>query len=327
MLITAGIGRFTPRSLPAGEGWVGRGLEFFVLSFQAYAGKEVIVVGGGDSACDWALHLEPHARSVALVHRRESFRAHQRTIDQLNDSTVEIITKAQVTKLVGEETLSTVEITFDDGTAITRNAQAVVAALGFVADLGVLRTWGLETDSRSKRHIVVDSAMRTNMPRVFSAGDVTPARSDSSPSASAKPRPQSTTPPSPSTPTLKSSQATPPKQPETGAHGESAVERGQAARRQLDRLLSRHSRRSPRTPPVPRCDSTGLDRFATARHADVVSAPGAVKWLSAQHHRGRSRTTADPGPYDGQASVGATILFSHVLRKPQFSCRSPSPLP
>ena len=57
-----------------------------------------------------------------------------------------------------------------DGETHTRPAQALVAALGFVADLGPLQQWGLEVD---KRHIVVDPAMRTNLPRVFAAGDIT----------------------------------------------------------------------------------------------------------------------------------------------------------
>ncbi len=85
VLITAGIGKFSPRPLPAGEGWLGRGLEFFVPSFAPYAGKDVVIVGGGDSAFDWALHLEPVAASVALVHRRDAFRAHQRTVDAVKE--------------------------------------------------------------------------------------------------------------------------------------------------------------------------------------------------------------------------------------------------
>ncbi len=170
VIITAGIGKFSPRPLPAGMEWLGRGMEFFVPSFEPYAGKDVVIVGGGDSAFDWALHLEPVASSVTLVHRRDAFRAHQRTVDQVRASGVEIITKAQVTAMSGNGTLSEVEITVDGAPPVTRPAQAVVAALGFVADLGALQTWGLET---LKRHVVVDSAMRTNLPRVFAAGDIT----------------------------------------------------------------------------------------------------------------------------------------------------------
>lgn len=174
LIITAGIGKFSPRPLPAAADWIGRGVEFFVPSFAPYAGKDVVVVGGGDSAFDWALHLEPIARSVTLVHRRDAFRAHQRTVEQVESSSVEIVTRAEVTALRDADGGSTgplaeVEVTVE-GDAKSRPAQAVVAALGFVADLGPLQQWGLETH---RRHLVVDPAMRTNLPRVFAAGDIT----------------------------------------------------------------------------------------------------------------------------------------------------------
>lgn len=173
-LITAGIGKFSPRPLPAAEGWVGRGVEFFVPSFEPYADKDVVIVGGGDSAFDWALHLEPIARSVTLVHRRDAFRAHQRTVEQVRASSTQILTRAEVTGLCdgdggADGPLAQVEVSVD-GVASTRPAQAVVAALGFLADLGPLQQWGLET---SRRHIVVDPSMRTSLPRVFAAGDIT----------------------------------------------------------------------------------------------------------------------------------------------------------
>jgi thioredoxin reductase len=176
VLITAGIGKFSPRPLPAGEGWLGRGLEFFVPSFAPYAGKDVVIVGGGDSAFDWAQHLEPVAKSVTLVHRRDAFRAHERTVQHVRDSTVEIITKAEVTALRAADgetghdgLLGSVDITVGDQ-VIRRPAQAVVAALGFIADLGPIQQWGVEV---SKRHVLVDPSMRTNLPRVFAAGDIT----------------------------------------------------------------------------------------------------------------------------------------------------------
>jgi thioredoxin reductase len=170
LLITAGIGKFSPRPLPAGEGWLGRGMEFFVPSFQPYAGKDVVIVGGGDSAFDWALHLEPVARSVALVHRRDAFRAHPRTVEAVRASSVEIITRAQVTALRGEATLEEVEVTVDGEEPRAMPAQALVAALGFIADLGPLQEWGIEVQ---KRHVVVGPSMQTSLPRVFAAGDIT----------------------------------------------------------------------------------------------------------------------------------------------------------
>jgi thioredoxin reductase (NADPH) len=170
VIVTAGIGKFTPRALPSGAGWEGRGLVFFVPSFEEYAGKDVVIVGGGDSAFDWAYSLQDIAASVTLVHRRDAFRAHQATVDAVLAGPTEVITNAQVTQLLGDAAVEKVEITTNDGEVMVRPAQGVVAALGFVADLSAMKDWGMELD---KRHIAVDTTMRTNLPRVFAAGDIT----------------------------------------------------------------------------------------------------------------------------------------------------------
>jgi ferredoxin/flavodoxin---NADP+ reductase len=170
VIITAGIGKFSPRPLPAADRWAGDGVAFFVPSFEPYAEKDVVVVGGGDSAFDWVLALEPIAASVTLVHRREAFRAHQATVAKARATSARIITSSNVSRLIGEGALTAVEVEHVK-TKQTEElpAQAVVAALGFVADLGPIQQWGLETD---KRHICVASTTATNLPRVYAAGDI-----------------------------------------------------------------------------------------------------------------------------------------------------------
>ncbi|SDK35631.1 thioredoxin reductase (NADPH) [Nonomuraea maritima] len=166
VVVTGGIGTFTPRPLPAGEEFLGRGLAYFVPDSSGYAGKDVVVVGGGDSAVDWALMLQPVARSVTLVHRRAAFRAHRGTVERLRSSPVEIVTDAQVVATTGVDELEQVELS----TGRTLPCRRLVAALGFTADLGPVREWGL--DLRDNRHLVVDSAMRTNVPGIYAAGDI-----------------------------------------------------------------------------------------------------------------------------------------------------------
>lgn len=171
VVLTAGIGTFRPRPLPAGEAHLGRGLMYFVPTLAELADRDVTVVGGGDSALDWALALEPVARSVTLVHRRDSFRAHRHTVDQLLASSVRVLTKRQVRALHGADQVEAVEVRSDeDGTVESHAAQAVVAALGFTADLGPMTTWGLTLENRN---IVVDTAMSTGLPGIYAAGDVT----------------------------------------------------------------------------------------------------------------------------------------------------------
>ncbi|WP_328352634.1 NAD(P)/FAD-dependent oxidoreductase [Streptomyces sp. NBC_00445] len=170
-IITAGIGTFTPRPLPAGQHLLGRGVSYFVPELEQHRDQRVVVVGGGDSACDWALALEPIARTVTLVHRRAAFRAHAHTVSQLARSTVDVITEAQITKVHGDNRVEGVAITGPGAAQTERDADAVVAALGFTANLGPLRTWGLELSDN--RYLRVQGTMQTNVPGLFAAGDIT----------------------------------------------------------------------------------------------------------------------------------------------------------
>ncbi|MGZ4468089.1 MAG: NAD(P)/FAD-dependent oxidoreductase [Nocardioidaceae bacterium] len=172
VVVTGGIGTFSPRPLPAGEEYLGRGLEYFVPSSQEYVGRDVVIVGGGDSAVDWALMLEPLASSVTVVHRREAFRAHPASVERMRGCAgVEVVVNAQVTALEGGDVVEKAHVTVkgEDAPRLLP-CQKVVAALGFTANLGPLREWGL--DLHDNRHLVVDSAMRTNLPGVFAAGDI-----------------------------------------------------------------------------------------------------------------------------------------------------------
>ncbi|MFE5501545.1 NAD(P)/FAD-dependent oxidoreductase [Amycolatopsis japonica] len=170
VLITAGIGEFTPRPLPAGDGWLGRGMVHFVPSLKAHEGQHVVVVGGGDSAFDWVLALHPVAASVTLVHRRAKFRAAESIVRQARELGVRIVTDAEVTRFLDRDgALAEVEIQIKGAEPEVLRADTVVAALGFTADLGPIESWGLQIDHRA---ISVDSTMATPRERVYAAGDV-----------------------------------------------------------------------------------------------------------------------------------------------------------
>jgi ferredoxin/flavodoxin---NADP+ reductase len=168
IVITGGIGTFTPRPLPTGGEYLGRGLVHFVPDPTLYEGQHIVVVGGGDSALDWALMLEPIGKSVTVVHRRAEFRAHPHSVELLKASTVSILTDAQVSAVRGDPNVAEVDITAL-GEVLTLPCDKLIAALGFTANLGPLMDWGIEIQ---KRQVVVDTAGRTSVPGIYAAGDI-----------------------------------------------------------------------------------------------------------------------------------------------------------
>jgi thioredoxin reductase (NADPH) len=171
VVLTSGIGTPTPRPLECGTEWAGTGLSYFVTDPQRHAGQDVVIVGGGDSALDWADTLEPITRSVTLVHRRAVFRGHAATLERVKSGRTRLHVDTQVVALEGDDgRLAKVTLRAKDGQETVVPADHVIAALGFISDLGPLREWGLVLRGRS---VAVDRAMRTNLPRVYAAGDLT----------------------------------------------------------------------------------------------------------------------------------------------------------
>lgn len=173
VIITAGIGAFNARKigLEGSEKYENKNIHYFIDDLEKFRNKKVMVCGGGDSAIDWALMLEPIAEKVILVHRREKFRAHEHSVTQLDSSNVTLKTPYVPVELVGNDDrinkviLERVTV----GTEEAIEVDEVIINFGFVSSLGSIKNWGLEIEKNS---IVVNSKMETNIPGVYAAGDI-----------------------------------------------------------------------------------------------------------------------------------------------------------
>jgi ferredoxin/flavodoxin---NADP+ reductase len=175
VVITTGAGAFRPNKLgvPALDSLEGRFVHYFVKDKTIFAGKHVVVVGGGDSALDWVINLHDIATDIKLVHRRDAFRAHEDTIAKMKNlpkAHQYLFYEVKDVGLGAEGELEQVVIENNKtNERLMLNAQAIIVNLGFVADLGPVKTWGLELKGHS---IVVNSRMETNISGVYAAGDV-----------------------------------------------------------------------------------------------------------------------------------------------------------
>lgn len=173
IIITAGNGAFQPRriELEKAQQYEGTNLHYFIDDLNHFAGKKVMVFGGGDSAVDWALMLEPIAEKVTIVHRRDKFRAHEHSVENLKNSTVEVKTPYIPADLIGiENRIHTVVLKNTNGEETeTLDVDAVIVNYGFVSSLGPIKEWGLDIQKNS---ILVNSRMETNIPGIYAAGDI-----------------------------------------------------------------------------------------------------------------------------------------------------------
>lgn len=173
VIVTAGVGAFEPRrlELEGAERFEKSNLHYFVSDLNKFRGRKVLISGGGDSAVDWALMLEPIAEQVTLIHRRDKFRAHEHSVENLLASKVNVITPTEIVELRGDDQIESVTLS-DVKTKETQVIEVddVIVNFGFVSSLGPIAEWGIEIDNNS---IVVDSRMETSIPGIFAAGDVT----------------------------------------------------------------------------------------------------------------------------------------------------------
>ncbi|MCA0971781.1 NAD(P)/FAD-dependent oxidoreductase [Halobacillus litoralis] len=172
MIVTAGNGAFAPRKLKIDntEKFEDTNLHYHVTDMDQFKDKNVLIAGGGDSAVDWALMLEPIAKQVSIVHRRGKFRAHEHSVEQLMNSNVNVYTPFEPSELVGEERIEQVKIKEVKGDREeTIDVDDVIINYGFISSLGPIKDWELEIDKNS---IVVNSKMETNIKGIYSAGDI-----------------------------------------------------------------------------------------------------------------------------------------------------------
>jgi thioredoxin reductase len=178
IVIAAGIGAFSPRRLPqaCAEPWYGRGIFDRVSDPETFRGQNIVIIGGGDSAFDWAQQLRDRAKAVTLVHRSDKYRAHGATIADVQAAatagrTTLLPFHELADVLSNGETLTGVTLR-EVKTKATRDVEAdvILPMLGFHSDIGALAEWGLNCE---KDEIVVNSLMETGRPGIYAAGDIT----------------------------------------------------------------------------------------------------------------------------------------------------------
>ena len=177
IIIAAGAGAFGPKRPPLEglEAYEGTGVFYYITQKERFAGKRLVIAGGGDSAVDWAIALSHIASKVQVVHRRAQFRASPETTERLhalaNEGRIELVVPYQLSSLEGENgVLTGVGVETLDGDKRILEADALLAFFGLSSNLGPLAEWGIEGP---KGTFTIDPTTgETNIPGIFACGDV-----------------------------------------------------------------------------------------------------------------------------------------------------------
>ncbi|MCK1159267.1 NAD(P)/FAD-dependent oxidoreductase [Streptococcus uberis] len=172
IIIACGNGAFAPRTLglEGEEGFAEKNIFYNVHQLDQFAGKNVVICGGGDSAVDWALALYGLAESVTIVHRRDAFRAHEHSVELLKASGVKILTPYIPNQLIGENgqvsQIVLQKVKSED--SLTLDLDALIVSFGFSTSNKNLKNWQLDYKRSS---ILVNHLYQTNQEGVFAIGD------------------------------------------------------------------------------------------------------------------------------------------------------------
>ncbi|MEM7191997.1 MAG: NAD(P)/FAD-dependent oxidoreductase [Pseudomonadota bacterium] len=176
VVIAAGGGSFTPKRppLPGIETYEGTSVFYAVRKMDVFKDKDILIVGGGDSALDWTLNLQPVAKSLTLVHRRSEFRAAPASVQkmmELVDGGNISFKLGQVTALHGDDgQLTGATVKAPDGSTFEQPAEVMLPFFGLTMKLGPVANWGLNLDENL---IPVDTEkFETSEKGIFAIGDI-----------------------------------------------------------------------------------------------------------------------------------------------------------
>lgn len=177
VIIAAGGGAFGPNRPPLEriEAFEGTSVFYAVQQRQRFAGKHIVIAGGGDSAVDWAISLSEIAASVSIVHRRAQFKAAPDSVSKLNvlveAGKITLVTPYQLSRVEGEDgQLSQIVVSTLDGQEQALQADVLLPFFGLQMDLGPIAEWGLSIENK---HISVSAAtMETNLSGIYAVGDI-----------------------------------------------------------------------------------------------------------------------------------------------------------
>lgn len=174
VIIAGGAGAFGPNKPPLENigAFEGKSVFYMVRNKADFAGRRVVIAGGGDSAVDWALALSGIAASVSVIHRRDQFRAAPEMVARMrDDDRIELVIPYQLKGISGDAGMIThVHAATLEGHEKAIEADCLLAFYGLAAKLGPLAEWGIDIDTN---RIVVDPAtMQTSRKGIFAIGDM-----------------------------------------------------------------------------------------------------------------------------------------------------------